>query len=133
MDKDRPFMITFIGDGCVFGAFILILSLFPKFLERFRIYSQPLPNYLKVSVLSENIMLVLFAVILLIIAYGYFKLRIWSYWLLVGINLYSLIGGIVFYQQNKQQSFYQNPIGIVIGLVFILPTIKYFGKKTIES
>lgn len=130
MSEKRPFIITFIGDGCVFSAFLLILSLFPNFTERIGIYSAPLPTFFKVPFLSEGIMKVLISMILLIISYGYFRLKRWGYWLMVGINVYFLIGWIISLQQSEQQSFYQNPIAIIMGLIFILPTIKYFGKKT---
>lgn len=52
---------------------------------------------------------------------------------MVSINLYSLVGGIISYKQNDQQFFSQNAIAIIICLIFILPTIKYFDKKTVNS
>lgn len=133
MSEKRPFIITFIGDGCVLSAFLLILSLFSNFTERIGIYSAPLPTFLKVPFISEVIMKVLISMSLLIISYGYFRLKIWGYWLMVSINVYFLVGWIISLQQSDQQSFYQNPIATMIGLIFILPTIKYFGKKTFAS
>lgn len=88
---------------------------------------------MKIPFLSDGIMIVLISVILLIISYGYFSLKKWGYWLLVSINVYSLLGWIISYHLSKQQSFYGNPIGKIIALIFILPTIKYFGKETFES
>lgn len=52
----------------VFG----ILSLFPKFLERFAVYVIQLP------ILSESIMIP----IILLISYGYLRLKRWGYWLI---------------------------------------------------
>ncbi|MGY0371972.1 hypothetical protein [Clostridium sp. JNZ J1-5] len=129
MIEKRPFIITFIGDGCILGASFLVLSLFPKFSERFGIYFESLPNYLKIPGLSENIMRALIAIILLIISYGYLKLKKWGYWLMVSINLFSLAIWIISYQQNKAHFITRNPISIIIVLLFILPTIKYFSKN----
>lgn len=130
MRENRPLIITFIGDGCVFSAFLLILSLFPNITERIGIYSPPLPTFLKIPFLSEVIMEVIISLILLIISYGYLRLKRWGYWLMVSFNVYFLVGCIISFQQSGQQSFYQNPIAIIIGLIFILPTIKYFDKVT---
>lgn len=130
MRENRPFIITFIGDACVLSASLLILSLFPNITERIGIYYSPLPTFLKVPFLSEVIMKVIISLILLIISYGYLSLKRWGYWLMVSFNVYFLVGSIISFQQSGQQSFYQNPIGIIIGLIFILPTIKYFDKVT---
>lgn len=130
MRENRPFIITFIGDACVLSASLLILSLFPNITEGIGIYYSPLPTFLKVPFLSEVIMKVIISLILLIISYGYLSLKRWGYWLMVSFNVYFLVGSIISFQQSGQQSFYQNPIGIIIGLIFILPTIKYFDKVT---
>ncbi len=130
MRENRPFIITFIGDACVLSASLLILSFFPNITGRIGIYYSPLPTFLKVPFLSEVIMKVIISLILLIISYGYLSLKRWGYWLMVSFNVYFLVGSIISFQQSGQQSFYQNPIGIIIGLIFILPTIKYFDKVT---
>ena len=81
MSKDRPFIITFIGDGCILSAFLSILSLFTDI--------KPLPNYLNIP-LSDDIFQILSAIIFLIVSYGYLRLKRWGYWLLVSVNLYFL-------------------------------------------
>ncbi|MEA4827688.1 MAG: hypothetical protein VB130_13830 [Clostridium sp.] len=133
MSEKRPLIITFIGDGCVFSALLVILSLFPKFEGRIGVYSSPLPTFLKIPILSEDIMKVLISIVFLIIAYGFFRLKKWGYWLIVSINVYFLAGWIISYQLSKKQYFYQNPIASIVGLIFITPTIKYFGKKTFKA
>lgn len=133
MNIKRPFIITFIGDMCILGAIFFLLSLFPKFAERFGVYFHSLPNYLKIPGLSENIMRVLIAIILLIISYGFLKLKKWGYWLMVSINLFSLVSWFISYYENKPYFVSRNPISTIIALIFIVPTIKYFDKKTIES
>jgi hypothetical protein len=133
MSKNRPFIITFIGDGCILSACLLILSLFPRLTEGIGVYFSPLPDYLWIPFLSEGLMKVLISITLLTIAYGFLRLKIWGYWLMVSTNVYFLAAGIITYLQDKQQSSYRNPIALIIGLVFIVPTIKYFGKKDLES
>ncbi|WP_026887171.1 hypothetical protein [Clostridium beijerinckii] len=117
MNEKRPYMVTFIGDGYIISAFLLTLSLFTDYVE-------PLPNYLRVP-LSDMILNALIIIILLIACYGYLKLKRWGYWLIVSVELYYLLGWIISYKQV--------PIITIIGLIFILPTIKYFGEKTVKS
>lgn len=54
MREKRPFIITFIRDGCILSAFLLILSLFPNFTERIGFYSAPLPTFLKINLAKRN-------------------------------------------------------------------------------
>lgn len=127
MSQKRPFIVTFIGDMCILRAFIFILSLFPKLTEPVGMYFEPLPT------LADNTIRVLIAMMLLIAAYGYLRLKRWGYWLMVSINVYFLVGWIISFQNNQQQSIYQNPISLIIALIFIVPTIRYFNKKIIAS
>lgn len=134
MSEKRPYIVTFIADWCIISAFLrLLLALFPKLIEQIGVYSAPLPNYLKIPVLSEDIMKVLISIIFLIAAFGFLRLKRWGYWLMVSINIYLLAGWAISYQQNKLQSAYTNPISVIIGLIFIIPTIKYFSRRTTES
>ena len=115
MSKDRPFIITFIGDGCILSAFLSILSLFTGI--------EPLPNYLNIP-LSNYILQILIAIIFLTVSFGYLRIKRWGYWLMLSVNLYFLAGWAISYKQI--------PLGPIIGLIFMLPTIKYFGEKTVE-
>lgn len=123
MNEKRPFIITLIGDISFLGALLsLISSLFPNFLSQFGLHTVPLPIF------SDTIIQVLLPLILIIASYGFLKLKIWGYWLLIIYDLFFLISNIIFYHQNKQ--LFQNVALIFIELVFILPTLKYFIKKT---
>ncbi|MFT9496957.1 hypothetical protein [Anaerosolibacter sp.] len=133
MNEKRPFIITFIGDGCILGAFFFLLSLFPNLLESFGVYIEPLPVFLKFPFLTESLMRVLIAMILLLVSYGYFRLMKWGYWLLIILNMYYLIGWFIAAQQSNQEYYYQNPISLIIGLIFIVPTIKYFNEKSYNA
>ena len=119
MSKDRPYIITFIGDMSILSAFALILSLFPNFKD----FVKPLPNYSKVP-LPEDVMTGLIAIVILITSYGYLKLKRWGYWLMASVNLYFLVGWIISYKQI--------PILVIIDLIFFLPTIKYFSEKKLS-
>jgi len=119
---ERPLIVTFIGDLVFLGALLSIISLFPNFTERFEIEFKILP------IISEGIIRVLIPISLLIVSYGYLKLKRWGYWLMVTINMFFLIASIIFSLQNKQQSSYQSIISTFITLIFVLPTKKYFGN-----
>jgi hypothetical protein len=133
MSEKRPVIITFFGDLYVLGAILLIVPLIPGVSERVGIYPSTLPALLKIPFLSENVMIVLMSILLLVIAYGFFKLKIWAYWLAVSINVFPVVIWIILYIQNGKHSFYGNPISGIISLVFILPTIKYFSREQKKS
>lgn len=124
MNKNRPFIITFIGDISFLGALLSILiALLPNFSERFGFYVIPLPFF------SDGITQVLMPIILLIASYGFLKLKIWGYWLMIIYTMFFFIVPIIWCQLNKQPFFSPNIIMTFIQLIFILPTRKYFSKK----
>lgn len=124
MKKDRPFIITFIGDMNFLGALLSIMVLlFPNFFEEFGLYNIPVSGF------EEGIIKILLTIILLIISYGYLKLKSWGYWLMVIYNMFFLIIYAISIIQNKQLLGSNNIIAIFIELIFILPTRKYFSEK----
>lgn len=124
MIKNRPYIITFIGDISFLGALLsIIVSLVPNFSQRFGFHVIPLPFF------SDGITQVLMPIILLIAAYGFLKLKRWGYWLMIIYTMCFLMVHIIWYQQNKQLVVSQNFILTFIQLIFILPTRKYFYKK----
>lgn len=101
MDEKRPSEITLIGYFYVFGAFVLIITLFTNATELFGIAVRfGLPN------VPENIMRTVVAIIFLIIAYGYLRLEKWGYWLMITYTLYFLVVSIALSKQYNQQLFY---------------------------
>lgn len=125
MSEKRPFIITLIGDISFLGALLSIISLlFPSFLKQFGLYIMPLPIF------SDITIQILLSITLLIASYGFLKLRIWGYWLLIIYDISFLIANIIFYHQNKL--LFQNVVLIFIELIFIVPTLKYFSKKSID-
>lgn len=121
MSEKRPLIVTFIGYIYILGALLSILSLFPKFLERFGVYVIQLP------ILSESIMIP----IIFLISYGYLRLKRWGYWLMIIYNIFFLVVCIIAYQQNRQLFPFQKAMVTFIALVVIVSTKKYFGKKII--
>jgi hypothetical protein len=125
--EKRPFIITIIADIYILVSFLLVLSLF-TFINRYGFYIYSIPYYLDIPVFYKNLLILLNAIILFIISLGYLKLKVWGYWAMICYNLFYLAGWIISYQQNMQKFFPQNIISLIIGLIFIFPTIKYFKK-----
>jgi hypothetical protein len=124
----RPNIITLIGDVNVFCAFLLILSLF-SFFKRFGIKFYSLPMYVDIPITFKHILIVLYAIILLTISYGYLRLKTWGYWALICYYIVSIVGWIISYQYYKQHFFPQAIIMLIIALIFTLPTIRYYKKS----
>lgn len=59
MKENRPFIITFIGDGCILSALLLILSLFRNSTDQIKIYSASLVTFHTVPSLSEVCLLLI--------------------------------------------------------------------------
>ena len=74
-------------------------------------------------------MRILVSVISVIIAYGYFKLKKWGYWLMIIYTVYFLAVSITLSQQYRQQLFYGNVIWSIIVLGYTLTKRKHFDKK----
>lgn len=125
MSEKKPGIIILIGYLGFLGAFLSIVSLFEKFLERFGFHF----TVITLPIFSNDIVQVLLTIILLITSYGYLKLKIWGYWLMVINSIFFLVVNIILFQQSDQLFLYQNLITTVIELVFIVPTRKYFVKK----
>ncbi|MBZ9633616.1 hypothetical protein [Clostridium sp. FP1] len=105
----------------------LIISLFPKFTERFGIYSIPTPTFL------DGIIKVLMVIILLIISYGFLRLKRWGFWLMITYDVFFLILPIILLLKHNGESIYaQGLISSALGLIITLPTKQYFDQK-IES
>lgn len=78
MKLKRPILITFIGDLNLLGAFLIIVSFLQghKFIEQFEI------SFIPISDLLDVIIRILSVLVMLVISYGYFKLKKWGYGLM---------------------------------------------------
>ncbi len=72
MSEKKPGIIILIGYLGFLGAFLSIVSLFEKFLERFGFHF----TVITLPIFSNDIVQVLLTIILLITSYGYLKLKI---------------------------------------------------------
>ena len=126
MNENRPFIVTFIGDLYFLGGLLSIVAiLFPNLVKRFGFYVIPCPTFL-IAVAK-----ILLPLIVLLISYGYLKLKGWGYFLMLIYNMSFLIAGVISLAQHKPLFFSQNIIATLIQLIFILPTRKYFVKNSI--
>ena len=125
MSEKRPAIIILIGYIGVLGALLSMVSLLPKFLQPFGSHF----TVILLPIFSNDIVQVLLTIILLISSYGYLKLKIWGYWLMVINIIFFLVVNIISFQQSDQLFLCQNLITTVIELVFIVPTRRYFVKK----
>ena len=128
MSKKRPIIIEFIGGVSFLGALLsIVVLLFPNLLKQLGLNSITAPSF------SVGIMQVLLPIILLIASYGFLRLKIWGYWLMVIYSMFFLIVFIIGLIQNEPLFASQNFIGTFITLIFLLPTKRYFNKKIITS
>lgn len=122
MREKGPAILALIGYLFVFQAFISIILLFPKITEQFNIYAVPLPF----TIFSDTITRISMAIILFIIAYGYLKLEVWGYWLMVTYLVISI--AFFYFQLIEKQPLSMNVIMMVLELIYTLPNKKYFGN-----
>mgnify|MGYP000532946197 CR=1 FL=1 len=122
MGERRPYVVTFIGDMNILSALVWLIVTILYLLE--------IPGVIIKSsygFLSGATQLFL-SIALLVISFGYLRLKRWGYWLLLTINICFLIVTIISLLQGKQQSLNLGIINAVISLLFIMPTRKYFSK-----
>jgi hypothetical protein len=121
MVKKRPQGITLIGYFYIWGAIVLLATLFTSGADEFGIAVR-----IGLPVIPENTAKILMAVISLLIAYGYLKLKKWGYWVMAIYSSYFIIVSLILSLQYKQQLFYGNVIWSIIVLIYTLKKRKYF-------
>jgi uncharacterized membrane protein (DUF2068 family) len=128
MSKKRPLGISFIGYFYIFGAIVLIITLFTKQIEQYGIAVRfGLPN------VPEGLMRVLVSVLSFIMAYGYLKLKKWGYFLMIIYTSYFLVVSITLSQQYKHQLFYGNVIWSIVVLTYTLKNRSYYRDSNSAS
>ena len=119
MKTKRPVFLTFIGYFYIFGAFILLLSLGVDqeigLAVRFGIPNVP-----------ETIVRVLVAIISLIMAYGYLKLKAWGYWMAMIYSALFLVVSLSLLTIYNNQPFIGNAIWSAIVLIYTFTKRRYF-------
>lgn len=126
MSEKRPLLVTFMGDLTILSALVSATTLFPKFFQKLGIHIEPIPPF------TGIITRILIIVFLLITSYGYLKLKIWGYWLMIFNRIFFLLVPFIYYKLSGQL-FGQNSLLEIIELIFILQTKDYFSKKVFSS
>ena len=122
MKEKRPALVSYIVDLNFLNAFLLIISLFPKFTKLIGIIT-PTPTFFNV------ITRVLSILMLLIISYGLLRLKRWGYLLMIAYNMFFLIISIVSLSNPTWQSSYNSSFIIsILGLMLSFSATRYFIK-----
>lgn len=126
MRVKNPALVTVIGDLNILSAFFIIASFFPKFMEQFGFYIIPIHS------ISEGIIRMLEVISLLIITYGFLRLKKWGYWLMITYNLFFLVVSIVsILSHNKQFDLSFIPSLLALNITF--PSKRYFIEENQSS
>ncbi|EKQ57741.1 MULTISPECIES: hypothetical protein [Clostridium] len=126
MKLKRPVLVTFIAYLNLLGAFFIIISFFPiqKLIEQFGILIIPISDLLDGAIRISS------ALVMLIISYGYFRLKKWGYGLMITYNLFFLVLSMIFIALKIKNSY--NTQGIIqslVGLIITFPSKRYFIKE----
>lgn len=130
MKLKRPMLVTFIGDLNLLGAFLIILPFFPvsKFIEQFGVFVIPIVDLLDAAIR------ILSVVAMLIISYGYFRLKKWGYGLMITYNLFFLVLAMIFIALKIKNPYTtQGIIESLIRLIITFPSKRYFIKENEAS
>ena len=124
MRVKKPTLVIVIGVLNILSALFKIASFFPmpKFIERFGFYFVPIHS------ISEGIIRVLEVLTILIITYGFLRLKKWGYWLMITYSFFLLVVSIVsILSHNKQFVGYFIPSLLALYITF--PSKRYFIEE----
>jgi hypothetical protein len=124
MRVKNPTLVTVIGDLNIISAFFIIVSFFPtpKFIEKVGVF------FIPISSISEGIIRILEVISLLIIIYGFLRLKKWGYWLMITYYLLFLVLSIVsILSHNKQFASFFIPSLLALNITF--PSKRYFTEE----
>lgn len=125
----RPLGVSLISYFYIFGAFILLFSLFFYDVDANQIDIATrfgLPNA------PEQLMRVLVAFTSLVIIYGYMKLRKWGFWAMIG---YCILFGVISFSLSfsyNHQPFIGNTIWSLIVLFYTIYINKAFFQNKLS-
>lgn len=115
MVKNRPLGVTLIGYFYIFGAIMLLLSVF---LPGSSINGFGIGFIHGISFIPEQLMRIITALFALILSYGYLKLDRWGYWLMLAYSILFFFISIYLAVQLNQQPFIGNMIWSIIVSVY---------------
>ena len=128
MKVKNPALVTVIGDLNILSAFITIASFFPitKFTEQFGF------SFIPIHSITEGIIRMIEVISLLIITYGFLRLKKWGYWLMITYYLFFLIMSTVsILSHNKQFTLFFIPSLLALNITF--PSKRYFIEENQHS
>ncbi|ALB44994.1 hypothetical protein [Clostridium beijerinckii] len=130
MKRKLPMIVMFIGDMSLLYVALIIISISPmkSIMENIGVYPIPMYNFL------DGALRVLSAIVLLTIAYGYFKLKKWAYLEIIIYNVFFLAVSM-FFIAMKTSNPYNTPniIESLLGLIIAFPSKRYFFKEECDS
>ena len=119
MRKKRPLGIKLLGCLYILSAISIIVMIITNPTKKFETSFR-----FGVSIISGNVQILIFAIISLIISYGYLKLKKWGYWAMI---IYTICFLVV---SNFTLSFLiANMIGSIIILAYTFSKRNYFLDK----
>ncbi|OOM25200.1 hypothetical protein CLBEI_17000 [Clostridium beijerinckii] len=128
--RKLPMIVMFIGDMSLLYVALIIISISPmkSIMENIGVYPIPMYNFL------DGALRVLSAIVLLTIAYGYFKLKKWAYLEIIIYNVFFLAVSM-FFIAMKTSNPYNTPniIESLLGLIIAFPSKRYFFKEECDS
>lgn len=130
MKRKLPMIVMFIGDMSLLYVALIIISISPmkSIMENIGVYPIPMYNFL------DGALRVLSAIVLLTIAYGYFKLKKWAYLEIIIYNVFFLAVSM-FFIAMKTSNPYNTPniIESLLGLIIAFLSKRYFFKEECDS
>jgi len=126
MRVKRPLLVTFIGDLNLISIFFIVASFFPthQFIEQYGFSFIPIPNLL------DGVIRILSVISLLVISYGFFKLKKYGYYLMISYNLFFLaLSMFCMVTRNQQLNLGSEFIPSLIALIITFPSKRYFIKE----
>ena len=119
MKQQRPFFLSFIGYFYVFGAFVLIITLFspqePDIGMRFGLLDAP-----------QTPARLLLAGLALVMAYGYLRMARWGFWLMVAYSAWFLFISLELAGTNGEQPYLGNAVWSAVVLAYTIWQRKCF-------
>lgn len=126
MRVKRPLLVTFIGDLNLISIFFIVASFFPtpQFIEQYGF------SFIPISNLLDGVIRILSVISLLVISYGFFKLKKYGYYLMISYNLFFLaLSMFCMVTRNQQLNLGSEFIPSLIALIITFPSKRYFIKE----
>lgn len=117
MKDKRPALVSFAVDIAVLNAVFTVLSMIPGALEKIGVVRfSPITT-------REIVYDIVYCIVLLTAAYGYSKLKLWGYWLMVALCLfYPVLNTFI----NGREYLFWVALAAIYIIILIVPARRYF-------